>query len=235
MISVMLADHERIFRIGLASALAGAGDVRIVGQPTTSEQLLRGLQKLRPQVLIVSSAFLESFVLIKQVCQRRGTAVLLLEDYGAATPQPFAVGFDGILRRSADELTVMNYIRQLAGGKRLVCSSGDSLQDTSNHAAGLRVRQRLTVAEREIVSCVVQGYKNREIASRLGTTEQSVKNALRRIFDKTGVYGRLELAVFVMYHQTSLGGHAAARPAAGVAPMAPRQWQWSGGPESTMH
>ena len=49
---------------------------------------------------------------------------------------------------------------------------------------------------------MVQGYKNREIALRMGSTEQEVKNSLRKIFDKTGVFDRLELALFVLHHRT---------------------------------
>jgi DNA-binding CsgD family transcriptional regulator len=64
----------------------------------------------------------------------------------------------------------------------------------------MRARNRLTTQELEIIAHVVQGHKNREIAVRMGSTEPSVKNMLRRIFDKTGVYGRLELALYVLHH-----------------------------------
>jgi len=48
---------------------------------------------------------------------------------------------------------------------------------------------------------VVRGFKNRDIAVQLYTSEQVVKNALRHIFDKTGVSDRLELALFVLHHR----------------------------------
>jgi len=48
------------------------------------------------------------------------------------------------------------------------------------------------------VALIVQGYKNKEIASQLGTTEQVIKNYLRNVYDKIGVSDRLELALF--YH-----------------------------------
>jgi DNA-binding CsgD family transcriptional regulator len=52
-----------------------------------------------------------------------------------------------------------------------------------------------------IVALIVQGCKNREIATRLKTTEQVIKNYLRSIYDKTGVSDRLELALFTLHHR----------------------------------
>jgi DNA-binding NarL/FixJ family response regulator len=63
------------------------------------------------------------------------------------------------------------------------------------------VRDRLTPKEMRIVALIVQGCKNREIAQRLKTTEQVIKNYLRSIYDKTGVGDRLELALFTIHHR----------------------------------
>ena len=48
----------------------------------------------------------------------------------------------------------------------------------------------------QVVAVLMQGCKNKEIALRLGTTEQVIKNYLRSIYEKTGVSDRLELALF---------------------------------------
>jgi DNA-binding NarL/FixJ family response regulator len=52
-----------------------------------------------------------------------------------------------------------------------------------------------------IVALLAQGCKNKEIALRLGTTEQVIKNYLRSVYDKTGVSGRLELALFTKHNR----------------------------------
>ena len=52
--------------------------------------------------------------------------------------------------------------------------------------AGSRPKVQLTPKESLIVSCVTQGMKNKEIALRVGTTEQVVKNYLRKVYDKLG-------------------------------------------------
>lgn len=53
-----------------------------------------------------------------------------------------------------------------------------------------------TGREGRIIELVAEGLRNAEIADRIGTTEQVVKNYLRVIFDKLGVWTRLELALW---------------------------------------
>jgi DNA-binding NarL/FixJ family response regulator len=60
-----------------------------------------------------------------------------------------------------------------------------------------------TASEREqfIIQLVADGYKNREIADSLGTTENMVKNYLRLIYDKLGLWNRVELALWHVARQ----------------------------------
>jgi DNA-binding CsgD family transcriptional regulator len=69
--------------------------------------------------------------------------------------------------------------------------------------AGSRPKVQLTPKESLIVSCVTQGMKNKEIALRVGTTEQVVKNYLRKVYDKLGVADRLELALYTLNHRVA--------------------------------
>jgi DNA-binding NarL/FixJ family response regulator len=61
-------------------------------------------------------------------------------------------------------------------------------------------RERLTAKEVEVANYVWQGLTNREIGKLMSTTEQVIKNHLRSIFDKVGVWSRLELAMYVASH-----------------------------------
>ena len=63
------------------------------------------------------------------------------------------------------------------------------------------MRDRLTPKEMQIVALIVQGCKNRDIATQLNTKEQVIKNYLRSIYDKTVVSDRLELALFTLHHR----------------------------------
>ncbi len=64
----------------------------------------------------------------------------------------------------------------------------------------MQPRQQLTLKEVQVALLVWEGLTNRDIASRLETTEQVVKNYLRNTFDKLGVWSRLELALYVASH-----------------------------------
>ena len=70
--------------------------------------------------------------------------------------------------------------------------------------------EQLNRTEIRVATLVWQGHTNPEIAGKLGTSEQVIKNHLRSIFDKLGVWSRLELALYVASH----GGAAWDAPAA---------------------
>ena len=68
----------------------------------------------------------------------------------------------------------------------------------------MRPADTLTRREKSIVSCLMQGWRNREIAQHLTITEQTVKNHLRTIYDKVGVSDRLELVLYAIHHRMEL-------------------------------
>ena len=77
-------------------------------------------------------------------------------------------------------------------------------------------REQLTPKEIQIATLVWEGMTNREISRLIGTSEQVIKNHLRCIFDKLGVWSRLELAMYVANH----GGQAWIEPHAEAATLA---------------
>jgi len=62
-------------------------------------------------------------------------------------------------------------------------------------------RPRLSNKEVAIISCITRGMRNKEIAYQVGTTEQVIKNYLRKIYDKLGVSDRLELALYCLHNK----------------------------------
>lgn len=89
-------------------------------------------------------------------------------------------------------------------------------------------REQLNCTEVRIATLVWQGRTNPEIARVVGTSEQVIKNHLRNVFDKLGVWSRLELALYVASHGGSgwaeplgpAGSSLAAAATAGVAGLA---------------
>jgi len=64
---------------------------------------------------------------------------------------------------------------------------------TANDLYGSRIPSE---REQQVIHLVAQGLKNREVAREIGTTEYMIKNYLRVIYDKLGLFNRLELALW---------------------------------------
>jgi DNA-binding NarL/FixJ family response regulator len=201
MINVIIADHQAIFRAGVAKVLAVEEDLRIVGQPLTPEAILNALDKLRPQVVVLSTGFISLLSEVQEVAQRRQIAVLAICDNNENASDFMRMGVQGVIYRSASGNMVVEAVRRLAQGQAFLQGPNSSEVEVNEDLVGMRVRNRLSERELRIIAAIVQGYKNREIAAQLYTTEQVVKNALRNIFDKIGVSDRLELALFVVHHR----------------------------------
>jgi DNA-binding NarL/FixJ family response regulator len=201
MINVIIADHQAIFRAGIAKVLAVEEDIRIVGQPQSAEQLLNSLQKLRSHVLILSTNFLSLLPEIQEIAAEHRIALLMLAENAERASDFMRMGVQGVIYRSACGNIAVEAVRRLSRGQSFLQSPNSAAADISEDLVGARVRDRLSDRELRIVAVVVQGYKNREIALQLYTSEQMIKNALRNIFDKIGVSDRLELALFVVHHR----------------------------------
>jgi DNA-binding NarL/FixJ family response regulator len=84
---------------------------------------------------------------------------------------------------------------------REAASEGTAPAPAPERAGGAAIgKYGLTARELEIVSAIVDGQSNRDIALTYGISEYTVKHHLTRIFDKVGVFSRLELAVFAIHH-----------------------------------
>jgi DNA-binding NarL/FixJ family response regulator len=211
MINVIIADHQAIFRAGIAKVLAVEEDIRIVGQPQSTEQLLNTLEKLRSRVLILSTSFLPVLPEVKEIAAAREVALLMLVENTETASDFMRMGVQGVIYRCASGNVVVEAVRRLSRGEPFL--QGPNMDgEVSDDLVGARVRDRLSDRELRIIAAVVQGFKNRDIALQLYTSEQMVKNALRNIFDKIGVSDRLELALFTIHHRILAQATAAVPP-----------------------
>ena len=183
--------------------------MRIIAQPLSPDHLLNAMEKLRPHVLILSSGFLpdpEQMRKITSLAGERQIAILILTENAEITPQFIPWGVQGVFYRSIKTDTLIEGVRRLSQGGRFL--QMHAAAEICADLVGERVTSKLSSRELRVISAVVQGRRNSEIAAQMGTTVPLLKKILRTIFDKTGVSGRLELALFVVHHQVL--AHAAA-------------------------
>jgi DNA-binding NarL/FixJ family response regulator len=200
-INIIIADHQAIFRAGIAKILAVEDEMRIVGQPRCLDQLHVCLEKLRARVLVLSSGFHDPLSEIIDEAKRQSVPVLLLAEGNEPATRFTSMGVKGVVYRSVPGDYMVDAVRRLARDETYVQVHKGGSGDLSEDVVGARVRDRLSEREIRIMAAVVRGFKNRDIAMQLYTSEQVVKNALRHIFDKTGVSDRLELALYVLHHK----------------------------------
>ena len=213
MLKIILADNQAIFRAGAAKVLAVEDDLRIVAQAQTVDQMTTALDKFRAAVLLVSVDFHPDLAeLIKSAGEAKTRVIVIAPS--ETDPRTFtSVGAAGVLFRSVTGQELVQSVRKVAKGETHITESAASREAVENDLVGARVRDRLTPKELKIVALIVQGYKNKDIASQLGTTEQVIKNYLRNVYDKIGVSDRLELALFTIHHR--ILAEAAAATSAG--------------------
>jgi DNA-binding NarL/FixJ family response regulator len=214
MLKVILADNQAIFRAGAAKVLAVEDDLRIVAQAQNAEQVAMSIDRFRAAVLIISETLAENLTKIVADARKQKTQVVIVSDRPDNTAELVRTGAAGIVFRSITGAALVECIRKVSKGENFVQDTAVAKEVEESDQVGARVRDRLTPKELKIVALVVQGYKNKEIATRLGTTEQVIKNYLRNVYDKIGVGDRLELALFTIHHRI-LAEAAAATTAGG--------------------
>ena len=198
---IILADNQAIFRAGTAKILAMEDDFRIIAQCSDPDRVVPAIETFRGATVIIAAALKLPVSQIVEKARATGGKCLLVAETGEAVQTYFDAGVDGVMHRSVSGSALIDCVRRVARGERPIhaCGPDDMMIEEDN--VGARARDRLTPKEMKIVALIIQGCKNKEIAMRLGTTEQVIKNYLRSIYDKTGVSDRLELALFTIHHR----------------------------------
>src|ERR1700691_737951 len=209
LVRVILADTQAIFRAGLRKIFALEDDIRVVGQAETLPQTQSAVAKFTADVLIFEAALTPNPVdavaeLLRQHPQVRVVVVTPNADEDL-TLELFRRGAHGIVSREVEPELLVECLRKVVAGDTWLDSQAvrwvmEAYRNQNNRPTGSRPKVQLTPKEMLIVPCVTQGMKNKEIALRVGTTEQVVKNYLRKVYDKLGVADRLELALYCLNH-----------------------------------
>ncbi|MGA9041561.1 MAG: response regulator transcription factor [Terriglobales bacterium] len=223
LIRVILADTQAIFRAGLRKIFAVEDDIRVVGQAETLDQTLSAAKKFSADILIFEAALSSHPIEAVSDLLRQSPGIKLVvvtsEPNEELTLELFRRGVHGIVSREVEPDMLVDCLHKVSRGEPWLDSRGtqwvlEAYRTQSSRPASARSKVQLTPKETLIVSCVTQGMKNKEIAVRVGTTEQVVKNYLRKVYDKLGVADRLELALYCLNNRVLDGAIQAssARP-----------------------
>ena len=114
-------------------------------------------------------------------------------------------GARGVILKTDKVKTLIEGIQKVADGDYWIGSDGvkslvHSIVEGEQDSHAGKNRYGLTKRECDVVLSVLEGFTNPEIAERFSLSEQTVKHHLSHIFDKLGVYSRLELALFAVNH-----------------------------------
>jgi DNA-binding NarL/FixJ family response regulator len=208
-VRVILADTQAIFRAGLRKVFALEDDIRVVGQAETLAQTQSAIARFSADVLIFEAALTPNPVeAVADLLRKNPSLRIVVVTPGAdedLTLELFRRGAHGIVSREVEPELLVDCLRKVVAGQTWLDSQGvhwvmEAYRNQNNRPTGSRPKVQLTPKEMLIVSCVTQGMKNKEIALRVGTTEQVVKNYLRKVYDKLGVADRLELALYCLNH-----------------------------------
>jgi len=222
-IRVIVADTQAIFRAGLRKIFALEDDIRVVGQAESLAQTLSAIQKFSSDIVIFEAALTANppdtvSDLLRQ-CTSTRLVVVLQEPDQEMTLELFRRGAHAVVSKEVEPEMLVECLRKVSQGEpwlepRAVNWVLEAYRTQGMRPAGSRPKVQLTPKESLIVSCVTQGMKNKEIALRVGTTEQVVKNYLRKVYDKLGVADRLELALYCLNHRVVEKDKEAAKTAA---------------------
>jgi DNA-binding NarL/FixJ family response regulator len=198
---VILADNQAIFRAGIARVLSLEPGMEVVAQCMDLERLQEAVGSLRHSIVIFPSSITHDLHgLLDWVEQAESRSIVILE-HETMLEDSVAKRVQGVLLRSVAGPQLIDCLQRVEAGERCMQRAIVKTMPSPDRI-GARVVQRLTPKELQIVALISEGCKNKEIASRLGTREQVVKNYLRNIYDKTGVSDRLELALFTIHHRS---------------------------------
>jgi two-component system, NarL family, nitrate/nitrite response regulator NarL len=210
-IRILIADDHAVFRYGLRKLLESEPRFTVVGEAVAGSEVAKLTSVLKPAVLMLDLAMpgLSGIEVLREMAAANGrvrTIILTAAIEKKQIVEALQLGARGILfKDAAIELVARCIETVIAGdfwvGREPVVSLVAYLQGLKQVTLPKAAAQRLpefTPREREIISAIVIGCANKEIAAKLSISEDTVKHHLSSIFEKAGVSNRLELAIWSM-------------------------------------
>jgi two-component system response regulator DegU len=204
-IRLVLADDHRIILEGLEQLFRREKDFEVIGTATNGEDALATVRSKKPDVLVLDINMPKGnglWVLKSVHTEKLKTRVVLLtatldDDEVLEAMQS---GVSGLVLKEAAAVNLVDTVRRVQRGERALepMLVSRALERLSQREEAKKIVEVLSKRETEIVKMVTAGLRNKEIALKLSIGEGTVKTHLHTIYEKLGVHGRVELAMYAL-------------------------------------
>ena len=217
-IGLIIVDDHPLFREGVRNVLDAEEGMRVLGEGVSGDQAVDLIRQLRPTVALVdvNLPILNGIQVTRQItAERLGTSIVLLTAYDDVQQvlHAFSAGAAAYCSKDIEAGKLVDVIRHVARGFYV---AGDQVYDEAGLqqwlSRGVETVRRphldgdveafapLSPREMEILQFVTRGLSNKEIASKLGISHQTVKNHMTAILHKLDVEDRTQAAVYALRH-----------------------------------
>jgi DNA-binding NarL/FixJ family response regulator len=208
-VRIVIADDHTIFRDGLRRLLEAEPELQVVAEAADGSEAAAHVRELAPDILLLDLAMprVPGMDVLRDLStdgNQLQTKIIVLT---AAVErleivQALQLGARGVVMKEAATQLLMKAIRTVMAGQYWIGREavGDIVDFLRTNPSGEKPQRNygLTKREMDILTTIVAGLSNKEIARRFSLSEDTVKHHLTNIFDKVGVASRLELALFAI-------------------------------------
>ena len=198
-VEVLLFTEEQVLAAGVKANLEDAGDeFEVVGTCASASELMHMGADASPGIILYCPTADAGLGVVQDLREAfpKSAVVLLMRDF---TPemghQALGMGVRGLVSTTARAETLRECLRLAASGHRWV-DNGLNAELMSAHPVALSPRQS------QLLSLLLRGLKNKEIATEMGLSVATVKAYLANLFEKVGAKDRFELALFGLKNLT---------------------------------
>jgi DNA-binding NarL/FixJ family response regulator len=192
--SVLLADDHAVVRLGLRTLVDHQPDLHVVGEAETGPQAIARFLELRPDVAVVDLLLpgkdgAEVCAAIRRELPKARLLIVSSSSGSEHIHRALKAGAQGYLLKESSPTAILSGIRDVLAGRRVVPP------EVAQGMAERAYQSDLSPREHEVLSLIVDGLSNKEIAARLGLTEATVKTHVTHVFEKLGVDDRTQAAL----------------------------------------